>query len=127
MSETLTRGVRVQVQSVYVPERSSARDGHFFFAYRVTITNEGTEPVQLRSRHWIITDGTGHVQEVQGDGVVGEQPHLAPGGRFEYTSACPLPTPFGSMRGTYQMVTGRGERFDAVIAPFTLAAPHALT
>jgi len=94
--------------------------------YTVQISNESSETVQLLSRHWIITDATGEVQEVRGPGVVGEQPVLAPGESFEYTSGCPLTTPFGSMNGTYQMVTSRGERFDATIAPFTLSEPHAL-
>ena len=91
MSDTTTRGVRVQVQSAYVPERSSPRESHYFFAYRVRISNVGEETVQLVSRHWVITDGDGHVEHVQGPGVVGEQPVLEPGESFEYTSFCPLP------------------------------------
>jgi ApaG protein len=98
----------------------------WFFLYTVQISNGGTETAQLLTRHWIITDATGHVEEVEGPGVVGEQPILSPGQSFEYTSGCPLPTPFGSMRGTYQMVTESGERFDAEIAPFLLAMPHSL-
>jgi ApaG protein len=126
VSDTITRGVRVVVRSAYVPERSSPRENHFFFAYRVRIANEGEETVRLVSREWIITDADGNVEQVNGPGVVGEQPTLEPGAHFEYTSFCPLPTSIGSMRGSYQMVTTRGERFDAAIAPFSLAVPTAL-
>jgi ApaG protein len=125
-SETTTRGIRVRVRSAYLPERSQPDAGSWFFIYNVQISNQGTETTQLISRHWIITDANGHVQEVKGEGVVGEQPVLAPGESFEYTSACPLSTSFGSMRGTYQMVTTGGQHFDAEIAPFTLAEPHAV-
>lgn len=126
MSDTTTRGVRVQVKSVYVAERSSPVENHFFFAYRVRISNEGDETVQLVSREWIITDADGNVERVRGPGVVGEQPVLGPGEAFEYTSFCPLRTPIGSMHGSYQMVSARGERFDATIAPFSLAVPTAV-
>jgi ApaG protein len=126
LSDTTTRGVRVQVKCAYVPERSSPRDSQYFFAYRVRISNVGEETVQLVSRHWVITDGGGEIEEVHGPGVVGEQPVLAPGESFEYTSFCPLPTPIGSMHGSYQMVTGGGQPFDAEIAPFSLAVPTAL-
>ena len=125
-SDTLTRGIRVRVQSFFVPERSAPESGEWFFAYRVSISNEGSESAQLVSRHWIITDGDGQEQEVRGPGVVGEQPVLAPGEAFEYTSACPLGTAVGTMRGSYQMVTGEGERFDAEIGAFTLGETHAL-
>jgi ApaG protein len=118
--------VRVQVRSAYLPERSSPADGHYFFTYRVRISNEGEETVQLVSRHWIITDADGRTEEVRGPGVVGEQPVLAPGEAFEYTSFCPLSSPIGSMHGTYQMVTAGGSTFDAEIAAFSLAVPHAL-
>ena len=94
------------------------------FAYTVRISNEGSEPAQLLTRHWIITDGTGKVEEVRGPGVVGKQPTLAPGESFTYTSGCPLETPFGVMQGTYQMVTSGGDHFDARIAPFTLSEPY---
>jgi ApaG protein len=111
----------------YVPERSQPAQGEWFFIYTVTMSNEGRETVQLVSRHWIITDANGHVEEVKGPGVVGQQPVLVPGGQpFEYTSACPLPTPFGSMRGTYQMVTAGNEKFDAEIAPFSLSEPYSI-
>ena len=122
-SEALTQGIRVEVQSAFVPERSDPDDGQWFFAYRVRITNEGHAPAQLVSRHWVIIDGHGRIEEVRGPGVVGEQPLLHPGEAFEYTSACPLRTPSGSMHGTYQMVTIDGERFDAEIAPFALGEP----
>jgi len=125
-SETVTRGIRVRVRSAYLAERSQPDAGSWFFIYNVQISNQGTETTQLISRHWIITDANGHVEEVKGEGVVGEQPVLGPGESFEYTSACPLPTSFGSMRGTYQMVTTDGQQFDAEIAPFTLAEPHAV-
>jgi len=114
------------VQSNYVPERSEPEQNQWFFVYNVRIANEGRETAQLISRHWIITDGNGRVEEVKGPGVVGKQPVLGPGEAFEYTSFCPLPTPFGTMHGTYQMVTGDGARFDAEIAPFSLAEPHAI-
>ena len=124
VSEAVTRGVRVRVESEYAPDRSKPSKNQWFFLYTVTITNEGSEVVQLMTRHWIITDGTGRVEEVRGPGVVGKQPRLKPGETFEYTSGCPLATPFGVMEGTYQMVTPSGERFDAKIAPFTLSEPY---
>ena len=126
MSDTTTRGIRVQVESSYVPEHSSPRDSRYFFAYRVRIANVGSETVQLVSRHWVISDGEERVEHVQGPGVVGEQPRLRPGESFAYTSFCPLPTPIGSMHGSYQMVAADGSRFDAEIAPFSLAMPTAL-
>lgn len=125
-SEAITRGIRIRVRSLYVPERSQPEANSWFFVYNVVISNEGTETAQLISRHWIITDANGRVQEVKGPGVVGEQPTLAPGENYEYTSACPLPTPFGSMHGTYQMATPDGGSFDAEIAAFTLAEPRAV-
>ena len=124
--DTTTRGIRIQVQSKYLAERSSPRDEQYLFAYQVRISNVGTETAQLVSREWIITSAEGDVERVKGPGVVGEQPVLAPGGSFEYTSYCPLKTAVGAMQGSYQMVTGDGEKFDAQIAPFTLAVPHAL-
>jgi ApaG protein len=123
-SEAVTRSIRVYVESEYAAERSRPAHCEWFFLYTVTISNEGPEPVQLLTRHWIITDGTGHVEEVRGPGVVGQQPMLQPGEAFEYTSGCPLRTPFGVMHGTYQMVGASGERFDATIAPFTLSGPY---
>jgi len=126
MSDTTTRGIRVQVESFYDEERSNPAEDYYFFAYQVRISNQGDETSQLISREWIITDAQGEEQHVQGPGVVGEQPVLRPGEAFEYTSFCPLPTPVGTMHGTYQMVTKAGDRFDAVIAPFSLAMPHAV-
>jgi ApaG protein len=126
MSSTLTRGILVTVRSQYIPERSSASSRQYAFAYTVTIANRGTVTAQLKSRHWIITDGNGIVQDVQGEGVVGAQPVLHAGEEFEYTSWCIIGTPGGSMRGTYQMVTGDGDRFDAEIATFRLALPQLL-
>ncbi|HSL21745.1 MAG TPA: Co2+/Mg2+ efflux protein ApaG [Vicinamibacterales bacterium] len=123
-SEAVTRGVRVQVKSMYDPERSRRSQNQWFFLYTIRIVNEGTTTVQLLTRHWIITDASGHVEEVRGPGVVGEQPILGPGESFEYTSGCPLGTPFGTMRGTYQMVTIDGERFEADIAEFELSEPY---
>ncbi len=123
-SEALTRGIRVRVQSEYSPDQSAPSKNQWFFLYTVTISNEGADTVQLLTRHWIITDGTGHIEEVRGPGVVGKQPTLKPGESFEYTSGSPLSTPFGVMEGTYQMVTQDGERFDAKIAPFTLSEPY---
>ncbi len=125
-SSTTTRGIRVEVESTFVPERSDPAEKRWFFAYKVRITNEGSETAQLISRHWIITDGDGDAEEVRGPGVVGKQPVLAPGESFEYTSACPLGTNFGTMHGTYQMVTEGGECFDVEIAPFALAEPYAI-
>jgi ApaG protein len=123
-SEALTRGVRVLVKSQYAPERSQPSKGEWFFLYTVTILNEGSETVQLLTRHWMITHGTGDVEEVRGPGVVGKQPTLAPGQSFEYTSGCGLRTPFGVMEGSYQMITANGEHFDAKIARFTLSEPY---
>jgi len=125
-SDTTTRGIRVQVTSSYVPDKSSPREGTYLFTYHVRISNVGVETAQLISREWIITNADGEVERVKGPGVVGEQPVLPPGGSFDYTSFCPLKTAVGSMQGSYQMVTVGGEKFDAHIAPFTLAVPNAL-
>jgi ApaG protein len=122
-SQARTRGILVEVESSFVPERSEPMRRMWFFAYRIRIANQGNQVVQLVSRHWIITDAHGEVEEVSGPGVVGEQPVLSPGEAFEYTSFCPLPTPFGSMRGSYQMVIRDGEAFDVEIAPFELSQP----
>ena len=123
---TTTRGIQIEVRSDFLPERSSVREGSYLFQYHVRISNVGAETAQLISREWIITNADGEVERVKGPGVVGEQPVLPPGGSFEYTSYCPLKTSVGSMQGAYQMVTASGERFDAMIAPFTLAVPNAL-
>jgi ApaG protein len=123
-SEAVTRGVRVRVESEYSPDKSQPGKNEWFFLYTVTIANEGADTLQLLTRHWIITDGTGHVEEVRGPGVVGKQPTLRPGEAFSYTSGCPLSTPFGVMEGSYQMISEDGERFDVKIAPFTLSEPY---
>lgn len=123
-SDSTTRGVRVQVVSQYSAERSQPASNKWFFLYTVTITNDGTETVQLLTRHWTITDGAGQIEEARGPGVVGKQPILAPGEAFEYTSGCPLGTPFGVMEGSYQMTTAAGDKFDVAIAPFTLSEPY---
>lgn len=123
-SEAVTNNVRVGVESRYAADQSQPFQSHWFFHYTVRISNEGDETVQLLSRHWIITDGAGRVEEVRGSGVVGEQPVIAPGETFEYTSGCPLKTSTGSMRGTYQMVSEDGTHFDVEIAPFMLAEPY---
>ena len=125
-SEALTRNIRIRVRARYNEEHSEPLQQRWLFLYTITISNEGNETVQLISRHWRITDGAEQVQEVKGLGVVGRQPTLAPGESFEYTSLCPLPTPFGSMQGTYQMVTTEGERFEAEVAPFVLSGPYTL-
>jgi ApaG protein len=126
VSDTKTRGIRVRVESFYVPDRSNPGQGQWFFGYRVTIANQGDVTVQLLTRHWVITDGNGHAEEVRGPGVIGEQPTLAPGETFQYVSACPLPTSFGTMHGSYQMVDESGQHFDARIAPFSLTEPFAV-
>lgn len=125
-SRALTRGILVEAQSSFLPERSSLRESYYFFSYQIRIENVGEETAQLLSREWMITDGDGKSQRVVGPGVVGEQPVLAPGGSFEYTSFCPLPTPVGSMQGRYRMLAANGERFEVEIAPFTLAVPSAV-
>jgi ApaG protein len=126
MGDTTTRGIRIRVVPAYLPERSSPEQGRYFFAYRIRITNTGDETVQLMRRRWIIADASGHIEEVEGAGVVGETPVLPPGTTFEYTSFCPLPTPFGTMQGSYQMRTATDETFEVRIGQFSLVAPHAL-
>jgi ApaG protein len=125
-SVAVTEGIRVAVRSAYVAEQSMPLASRYVFAYSVVIANEGTEAAQLRTRHWIITDGDGKIDEVRGPGVVGQEPYLQPGEHFEYTSGCVLRTPRGQMRGTYQMHRPNGRVFDATIAPFLLALPHSL-
>lgn len=124
-STIVTEGIRVTVQPLYVPEKSNPTRGDFFFAYRITIANEGPAPAQLRTRHWIITDGNGSIHEVKGDGVVGEQPRLETGDIHQYTSFCPLKTARGSMHGSFQMVRDDGTSFDAEVPAFALVAPVA--
>ena len=122
-SSAETEGIRVQVRSHYLAEQSSPRDDRYVFAYTITISNESARTAQLRTRHWIITDGRGTIEEVRGDGVVGEQPHLGPGQTFQYTSGCVLQTPVGTMQGSYRFFRDDGSWFDATIAPFSLASP----
>jgi ApaG protein len=126
VSDTTTNGIRVQVTTKFLPERSSPRDGEYLFAYFIQISNVGSETAQLISRHWVITNTDGEEEEVRGDGVVGNQPVLAPGAVHNYNSFCQLKTAVGTMHGEYTMVTPSGETFEARIAPFTLAVPHAL-
>ena len=125
-SEATTEGVRVEVRAQYSPDHSKPAESRWFFLYTIRISNESEASVRLESRQWIIVDATGQSQEVRGPGVVGEQPELAPGQSFEYTSGCPLPTPFGSMQGSYEMVREGGQRFQAAIARFELREPGAL-
>ena len=125
-STALTDGIRITVRSSYVADQSAPLVRRYVFSYTVRIANEGVEAAKLLTRHWIITDGAGKVEEVRGPGVVGQQPVLKPGEHFEYTSGCVLQTPRGEMRGTYQMHRPDGRGFDAVIAPFVLALPHSL-
>lgn len=128
MSDAITENIRVEVLSQYVPASSKPQESEWVFQYTVRITNQGTESARLVSRHWFITDAEGNVREVQGSGVVGEQPLLAPGQSFQYSSWCPLATPMGLMHGTYQMVSqatgGRTRQFDVQIAPFGLRARY---
>ena len=125
-SEAVTEGLRIQVRARYSPEHSDPARSRWFFLYTIRLRNEGEETCQLISRHWIIRNGTGQVEEVEGPGVVGEQPVLGPGDDYEYTSGCPLDTPMGSMEGTYQMVRESGDPFEAEIARFELRQPRAL-
>lgn len=124
MSDAVTESIRVEVLARYSPENSQALQGDWVFQYTVRITNQGTDTVQLISRHWIITDALEHVEEVRGLGVIGEQPVLGPGESFKYSSWCPLKTPTGMMRGAYQMVRSDGSQFDVDVAPFGLKARY---
>lgn len=124
ISEATTEGVRVEVMAQHSPENSQPQQGDWIFQYTVRITNQGTETVQLISRHWIITDAVDDVREVKGPGVIGKQPILAPGQSFQYSSWCPLKTPTGTMRGTYQMVRAGVEPIEVEIAPFALRARY---
>ncbi len=125
MSEVIC-DIRVQVVTNYIDDQSRPESGRYVFAYTITISNNGDVPVRLIGRHWIITDANGKVQEVSGDGVVGEQPHLNPGETFRYSSGTVLETPVGAMQGLYRMEADNGVKFDAPIAPFTLAVPGVL-
>lgn len=118
--------IQVDVATDFIDAQSEPGRDRYVFSYTITISNEGQEPARLMTRHWLITDANGKVQEVRGDGVVGEQPHIEPGEQFRYSSGAVLNTPVGAMQGSYQMVADSGERFDASIAPFTLAVPGLL-
>lgn len=118
--------ISIEVATDYVHEQSEPDDGRYVFSYTITIANLGDVPARLLSRHWVITDANGKVQEVRGDGVVGEQPHLNPGDIFRYSSGAVLETPVGSMQGSYRMEADNGKSFDARIPPFTLAMPGVL-
>lgn len=126
MSDTTTDGIAVKVEATFWPERSAPEKGQWAFQYTVKVVNTGARTATLRARHWVITDATGRVEEVRGEGVVGKQPRLEPGERFEYTSWAMLRTPFGSMRGEYVMERSDGTRFEAKIAEFALTQPNAL-
>jgi ApaG protein len=126
MTGTTPHRIRVEVKTQYVEDQSNPVEGRFVFSYTITIRNEGSQPARLVTRHWLITDANGKVQEVAGEGVVGEQPHLQPGQGFRYSSGAILETPVGSMQGRYRMVADNGEQFDAPIAPFRLAMPGVL-
>ena len=121
-----THNINVNVQPTYIKDQSDPQGNHYVFAYTVTINNTGKVAAKLLTRHWVITDGDGGVQEVKGEGVIGEQPHLQPGEGFEYTSGTFMNTPVGAMHGTYQMITDDGLKFDAIIPSFTLSVPNFL-
>lgn len=126
MSTTAENSIHVDVETAFVPAQSDPAQNRFVFAYTITILNQGSIPAKLLTRHWLITDANGKVQEVRGEGVVGEQPHLKPGEGFRYSSGALLETPVGAMQGAYQMINDHGQHFDATIAPFRLAVPGVL-
>jgi ApaG protein len=126
MMPSLVNKIRVEVETSYLDEQSDPNERRYVFSYTITIRNEGPVPARLLTRHWIITDANGKVQEVRGDGVVGEQPHLKPGQGFRYSSGAVLETPVGAMQGSYEMIGDDGQRFDAPILPFRLAMPGIL-
>jgi len=126
MAESRKYEIKIEVVTHFLPEQSDPDADRYFFAYSVTVTNTGSVAAQLISRHWIITDAAGKTEEVRGLGVVGHQPLLKPGEHFEYSSGCPLATPVGTMKGSYQMVAEDGTRFDAPIPEFVLSMPRTL-
>ncbi len=126
MSLTEKHHIQIQVKTAFIPEQSAPDQNHYVFAYTITVINRGTVPATLLRRHWVITDANNHVQEVRGDGVVGQQPHLAPGQAFRYTSGAILETPVGCMEGSYSMVADDGVNFEAPIPAFNLSRPHTL-
>ena len=125
MYRKMTRSISIRVEPLYLEDRSSPEDDYFVWAYTIAIENTGSQAVQLKTRYWRITDANGHVEEVRGAGVVGEQPVLGPGESFEYTSGTPLGTPSGIMDGSYRMVTDDGESFNVEIPAFSLDSPYA--
>jgi ApaG protein len=125
MYEAVTRSIRIRVTPQYLEHESAPDQGRYLWAYTIDIRNEGSQTVELRSRHWRITDGVGRTQDVRGAGVVGQTPVIAPGASFRYTSGCPLPTPSGIMAGTYEMTSAAGEHFHVTIPTFSLDSPHA--
>lgn len=126
MTDMLANQIDIEIETHYIDEQSIPDENRFVFAYTITIRNNGEQPAKLLSRHWIITDGDGNTQEVRGEGVVGEQPHIGPGDYFRYTSGTVLETPVGTMQGSYQMLADDGSEFDATIPVFTLSQPHTL-
>ncbi len=125
MYEAITRGIRIRVEPQYLEDQSAPEESRYFWAYTIVIANEGERSVQLRSRHWRITDANGRTEEVRGPGVVGKTPVLAPGESFTYTSGCPLTTPSGIMVGSYRMTDDNGRPFDVAVPAFSLDSPHA--
>lgn len=126
MSPDVTHSIEISVTTEYLPEQSSPDAERYAFAYHITITNAGDLPARLNRRHWVITNGRGEIEEVRGDGVIGQQPVIGPGSHYRYTSGVVLSTPVGSMRGSYQMIASDGERFAALIPIFTLSVPGSL-
>jgi ApaG protein len=126
MSEKQKHNIQIQVETAYIQEQSIPEEDRYVFAYTITIKNAGGISARLMNRHWIITDANNKVQEVRGEGVVGEQPNLTPGDTFQYTSAAMIETPVGSMQGSYQMIAENGIEFDAEIPAFNLSTPHTL-
>ncbi|MBT3216749.1 MAG: Co2+/Mg2+ efflux protein ApaG [Candidatus Marinimicrobia bacterium] len=126
MATTITNGIRIEVKSSFLPERSNPPKPLFVFAYHITITNDGNHPVKLKDRYWHITDANGNIEEIRGPGVVGNQPRLQNNDIFEYTSYCPLPTAFGVMKGAFRMIRDSGESFLAKIDPFKLSVPFSV-
>lgn len=126
MSASNKYRIQVEAAAEFISNQSAPEEDRYVFAYHITITNTGTVAAQLLSRHWIITNGAGSVQEIKGEGVIGEQPRLAPGEKYRYTSGSVMETPVGSMHGSYQMVAEDGHHFDVPIPPFTLAVPRTL-
>jgi len=124
MYESITKGIKVSVETAYLEDESDPEQRHYVWAYTIRIDNHTPDPVRLRTRHWRIIDARGQTEEVMGDGVVGEQPLIAPGEIYEYTSGAPLTTPSGLMVGTYQMETSEGDSFDVAIPAFSLDSPY---